>query len=210
VDLAGLPVDRDRLYEIADRRNLRVIEDAAQALGASWKGQAIGSAFGAGRGFVSFSFHANKNLTTSEGGALVLPADIDVPLCERLRLQGVKRFPDGGMDVDVLGGKFNLTDIAAAIGLGQLPHCPNWLTIRLHCARRNANWPIRGDAYLRCALYHSLGFAIPNAEDIGLDLPPAMISAKALQLAHVPAELLPPGLLARRGTRPGFIAHLRP
>jgi dTDP-4-amino-4,6-dideoxygalactose transaminase len=153
VDLAGLPVDRDRLYEIADRRNLRVIEDAAQALGASWKGQAIGSAFGAGRGFVSFSFHANKNLTTSEGGALVLPADIDVPLCERLRLQGVKRFPDGGMDVDVLGGKFNLTDIAAAIGLGQLPHLDAFTRRRRELAR----------AYF-AAIDSRLGLQLPPAD----------------------------------------------
>ena len=116
VDLAGLPVDRDRLYAISDRHKLRVIEDAAQSFGASWNGTRIGES----GDFVSFSFHANKNLTTAEGGALVLPADVDPALCERLRLQGVKRFPDGGMDVDVLGGKFNLTDIAATIGLGQM------------------------------------------------------------------------------------------
>jgi dTDP-4-amino-4,6-dideoxygalactose transaminase len=132
VDLAGLPVDRDRLRTIADRHKLRVIEDAAQSLGASWNGQAIG----ASGDFVSFSFHANKNITTSEGGALVLPADVDPALCERLRLQGVRRFPDGGMDVDVLGGKFNLTDIAAAIGLGQLKHLAAFTERRRALARR--------------------------------------------------------------------------
>ncbi len=136
VDLAGLPVDRDRLYAIADAHRLRVVEDAAQSFGASWKGRAIGSSFGNDRDFVSFSFHANKNLTTSEGGALVLPADVDPKLCERLRLQGVQRFPDGGMDVDVLGGKFNLTDIAAAIGLGQMPHLPAFTDRRRQLARR--------------------------------------------------------------------------
>lgn len=131
VDLAGLPVDRDRLYAIADRHGVRVIEDAAQAFGASWNGKPIGST----GDFVSFSFHANKNLTTSEGGALVLPDDIDAALCERLRLQGVRRFPDGGMDVDVLGGKFNLTDIAATIGLGQLPQLAKFTARRRHLAR---------------------------------------------------------------------------
>jgi len=78
----------------------------------------------------------NKNLTTSEGGALVLPADIDSGLCERLRLQGVQRTPDGGMDVDVLGGKFNMTDIAAAIGLGQLPHLNDFTERRRALAKR--------------------------------------------------------------------------
>lgn len=132
VDLAGLPVDRDRLYAIADTHGLRVIEDAAQAFGASWRGQRIG-AIG---DFVSFSFHANKNLTTGEGGALVLPADVDPALCERLRLQGVRRFPDGGMDVEVLGGKSNLTDIAATIGLGQLKHIEFFTARRRQLARR--------------------------------------------------------------------------
>ena len=131
VDLAGLPVDRKRLYEIANRHNVRVVEDAAQSLGAISHGQRIG-AIG---DFVSFSFHANKNITTGEGGALVLPDDIDPKLCERLRLQGVQRFPDGGMDVDVLGGKFNLTDIAAAIGLGQLKHLADFTARRKQLAR---------------------------------------------------------------------------
>jgi len=136
VDLAGLPVDRDRLYAIAGKHNLRVIEDAAQSLGASWNGTPVGNSFGNGSDFVSFSFHANKNLTTAEGGALVLPADIDPGLCERLRLQGVQRFADGDMDVDVLGGKFNMTDIAATIGLGQMKHLTAFTARRRELARR--------------------------------------------------------------------------
>ena len=136
VDLAGLPVDRDRLHAIAARHRLRVIEDAAQSFGASWNGTRIGASFGHGSDFVSFSFHANKNLTTAEGGALVLPADIDPGLCERLRLQGVRRFADGGMDVDVPGGKFNMTDIAATIGLGQLKHLEAFTVRRRELARR--------------------------------------------------------------------------
>jgi len=116
VDLAGLPVDRERLYAIADAHKLRVIEDAAQSMGASWQGQRIGS-FG---DLVSISFHANKNMTTGEGGCLVLNDEQEATLAERHRLQGVVRDADGGMDVDIVGGKYNLTDIAARIGLGQL------------------------------------------------------------------------------------------
>jgi dTDP-4-amino-4,6-dideoxygalactose transaminase len=117
VDLAGLPVDRDRLYDFAGRHALRVIEDAAQSIGANWKGREIGS-FG---DLVAISFQANKNLTTAEGGCLVMNTGEEARLLEKLRLQGITRFSDGGMDVDVLGGKFNLTDIAAVIGLLQLP-----------------------------------------------------------------------------------------
>lgn len=117
VDLAGLPVDRDRLYAFAGRHGLRVIEDAAQSMGANWKGREIGS-FG---DLVAISFQANKNLTTAEGGCLIMNTGEEARLLEKLRLQGITRFSDGGMDVDVLGGKFNLTDIAAVIGLLQLP-----------------------------------------------------------------------------------------
>jgi len=115
VYLAGKPVDMDRLYAIASKRKLRVIEDAAQAIGSTWKGKAIGS-FG---DFVSFSFQANKNITTSEGGCLVLNNEDEAKLAEKYRLQGVTRSGWDGIDVDVLGGKYNMTDVAAAIGLGQ-------------------------------------------------------------------------------------------
>ncbi len=131
VDLAGLPVDRDRLYDIAERHKLRVIEDAAQSMGANWQGKPIGS-FG---DLISISFHANKNLTSSEGGCLVLNDESQVTLFEKLRLQGVVRFADGGMDVDVAGGKANLTDIAARIGLGQLPHLQAFTERRRELAR---------------------------------------------------------------------------
>src|SRR5438552_82855 len=87
VDLAGLPVDRDALYDLARRKKLRVIEDAAQSFGANWRGRLLGT-FG---DLVSFSFHANKNITSAEGGALVLPDESLAPLCEQLRLQGVIR-----------------------------------------------------------------------------------------------------------------------
>lgn len=116
VYLSGLPVDMDRLYAIANRHGLRVIEDAAQALGSTWNGKRIGS-FG---DFVSFSFQANKNLTTGEGGCLVLNTPEEARLAEKYRLQGVTRSGVDGIDVDVLGGKYNMSDIMAAIGLGQM------------------------------------------------------------------------------------------
>ena len=145
VDLAGLPVDRDRLYAIARKHGVRVVEDAAQAFGASWKGRAIGS-FG---DFVSFSFHANKNLTTAEGGALVLPDDSLAARCEQWRLQGVIRSGEDGMEVEVPGGKFNMTDVAARIGLGQLPHLRRFTERRKTLARRYfARW----DRSLGCGL----------------------------------------------------------
>ncbi len=116
VHLSGLPLDMDALYALAAKYQLRVVEDAAQALGSCWHGKPIGS-FG---DFASFSFQANKNITTGEGGCLVLNNLEEAKLAERYRLQGVTRTGMDTMDVDVLGGKYNMTDIMAAIGLGQL------------------------------------------------------------------------------------------
>lgn len=131
VYLAGLPVDLDRLYGIAGRHGLRVIEDAAQAFGSQWRGTRIGA-----RGdLIAFSFHPNKNITSIEGGAIVLPGEAAIPLCEKLRLQGVTRSGEDGMDVDVAGGKFNLTDVAARVGLGQLAHLQAFTARRHELAR---------------------------------------------------------------------------
>jgi dTDP-4-amino-4,6-dideoxygalactose transaminase len=132
VYLSGLPVDMDRLYAIAKKHNLRVVEDAAQAIGSSWRGRPIGS-FG---DFVSFSFQANKNITTSEGGCLVLNNAEEARLAEKYRLQGVSRSGLDGIDVDVLGGKYNMTDIAAAIGLGQFSHLDAITSHRRALAKR--------------------------------------------------------------------------
>jgi dTDP-4-amino-4,6-dideoxygalactose transaminase len=131
VYLAGLPVDLDRLYKIANRNKLRVVEDAAQAMGSSWRGVRVGS-----RGdYIAFSFHANKNITSTEGGCVVLPDESDIALCEKLRLQGVTRSGEDGMDVDVVGGKFNLTDVAARIGLGQMKRLAEFNARRRELAR---------------------------------------------------------------------------
>jgi dTDP-4-amino-4,6-dideoxygalactose transaminase len=137
VYLAGLPLDIDALYTIAENRQLRVIEDAAQALGSSWNGLRIGAK---GRhDLVSFSFQANKNLTTIEGGCLVFNTDRfggdQVSLAEKLRLQGLVRHGPDGMEVDVLGGKDNLTDVNAVIGLHQLKQLERFQEQRIALAR---------------------------------------------------------------------------
>jgi len=135
VDLAGLPVDRRRLYAIARRHNLRVIEDAAQSFGSAWNGKRIGQHVESDGGFVSFSFHPNKNITTIEGGCLVLNDEREAKLAEQYRLQGVIRSGMDGMDVEILGGKFNLTDVAARVGLGQLAHLTEFTSKRRDLAR---------------------------------------------------------------------------
>ena len=136
VDLSGLPVNRDRLYQIANQprahpHRVRVVEDAAQSFGSNWNGKAIGTT----GDFVSFSFHANKNITTIEGGCLVLNDEAEAKLAEQYRLQGVVRSGLDGMEVERVGGKYNLTDVAARVGLGQLPHLEEFTQRRRDLAR---------------------------------------------------------------------------
>lgn len=135
VYLAGLPMNLDELYSIAKKHNLRIIEDAAQALGSTWNGQKIGSSFDGRADLVSFSFQANKNLTSIEGGCLVMNNEAEAKLSEKLRLQGVTRTGFDGMEVDVLGGKHNLTDVNAVIGLKQLEKLPQFQQKRLELAK---------------------------------------------------------------------------
>lgn len=153
VYLAGLPVDMDRLYEIARAYKLRVIEDAAQAFGSTWRGERIGKL----GDIVSFSFHANKNLTSIEGGALVLNNEEEAELARKYRLQGITRTGFDGMDCDLLGGKYNLTDVAARVGLGQLASLERFLAQRKTLARAYFEGFNGGPA-------HKLGMGLPVAD----------------------------------------------
>jgi dTDP-4-amino-4,6-dideoxygalactose transaminase len=118
VHFAGLPVDMERLYAIAGRHKLRVIEDAAHAIGSLWRGSRIGS-FG---DLVCFSFHPNKNITTIEGGAISGGTPAELKSIELHRWHGQVKSGVDGFDTLIAGGKSNLSDVAAAVGLGQLQH----------------------------------------------------------------------------------------
>lgn len=131
VHMCGLPCDMDKIYALATKHSLRVVEDAAQAIGSTWKGKRIG-AFG---DMVSFSFQVNKNIMTGEGGCLVVNTAEEAELSERYRLQGVSRSGLDGIDVDVLGGKYNMTEIAATMGLAQLRQLATFNAKRLALAK---------------------------------------------------------------------------
>ena len=119
---SGLPCDMDRLYAIAKKHKLRVIEDAALAIGSGWKGAPIG-AFG---DIALFSFHPNKNMTSIEGGAAIFADPAEATRAEVLRFHGISRLDDGTRDVDYPGGKFNMSDVSARLGLEQLKHLNAW------------------------------------------------------------------------------------
>jgi perosamine synthetase len=127
VSLYGQPAAMDAIAEIAERRGLAVVEDAAQAHGAAIGDRKSGS-WGAG----TFSFYPTKNMTTGEGGMITTH---DGDLAERVRL-----LREHGMKVryhhEVVGYNFRMTDIAAAIGLAQLPKLPGYNERRRAIAAR--------------------------------------------------------------------------
>jgi dTDP-4-amino-4,6-dideoxygalactose transaminase len=123
---AGLPCAMDELYALAAKHKLRVIEDAALAIGSSWRGKRIGS-FG---DICIFSFHPNKNITSIEGGALVLNDEHEAREIEVLRFHGIAYLPDRTRDVSLAGGKFNLPDVNAAVGIAQLAQLPEFISKR--------------------------------------------------------------------------------
>ena len=140
VHIAGLPCDMKAILGLARRRRLRVIDDAAHALGASVKGRPIGAI----SDLTCFSFYATKNLTTGEGGMVTTDDKELAARVRRLSLHGLsrdawKRYTRGGSwryDVVELGFKYNMTDVAAALGLAQVRKFPSMQARRRMLARR--------------------------------------------------------------------------
>ena len=154
VDLAGIPCDYDRLFEIVERKKhlfkpnneiqsalgrIAVMADTAHAFGAKWHGRMIGSV----ADFSSFSFHAVKNLTTAEGGALTwrtIPGISNEDIYKKLQLlslhgqskDALAKTKLGAWEYDIVGTyyKCNMTDVVAAIGLKQFERYPDMLKRR--------------------------------------------------------------------------------
>ena len=125
------PLDAGALAQFRRRHGVRIVEDAALAIGSRANGVPVGTA----GDLVSFSFHPNKNLTTIEGGALAVNDAQEALSVERLRFHGIQRLDDGTRDVPAPGGKFNLSDVAARLGQAQLPHLDAWCRARERLAR---------------------------------------------------------------------------
>ena len=160
VDLAGIPCDYDRIFEIAERKKhlfcpaneiqaalgrVAVMADTAHAFGARWRGEMVGNI----ADFSSFSFHAVKNLTTAEGGALTwrtIPGISNEEIYKKLQLlslhgqskDALAKTKLGAWEYDIVGTyyKCNMTDVAAAIGLKQFERYPAMLERRKELIRR--------------------------------------------------------------------------
>ena len=140
VHFAGEPCDMEAISDIARRHGVKVLEDAAHAIGTRYRGELIGRLSDA----TAFSFYANKNMTTGEGGAL---ATEDGELSERVRsltLHGMtrdawRRYDAGGSwryDIEEFGWKYNLPDMGAALGRQQLARLEKFIEERTRVAQR--------------------------------------------------------------------------
>ena len=140
VHFAGLPVDLDPIYQLAQKYKLTVIEDAAHAIGAEYKEKKIGS-FG---DIQVFSFHPNKNMTTGEGGCVITRDNNIAKSISLTRFHGMdreawNRFGKTGSQhykIVFPGYKYNMMDIQAAIGIHQLPFLDEFIDKRTHLAQR--------------------------------------------------------------------------
>jgi dTDP-4-amino-4,6-dideoxygalactose transaminase len=145
VHVFGVPCDMDAIGGIARRHRLVVIEDACEAIGATYRGRPAGS-FGAA---ATLSFYPNKQVTTAEGGAVLTDDPAVADACRRMRNHG--RAAGGPMVHDELGFNYRLSDVHAAIGLAQLGRLDEILATRA----RAADW------YHRC-LQDADGIAVPT------------------------------------------------
>lgn len=140
VHIAGLPVDMDPLSTIARRHGLAVIEDAAHAFPAGYRGRMVGTLSDA----TCFSFYATKTVTTGEGGMLCTDDDQIAERARVMALHGIskdawKRYSAAGSwyyEIVAPGFKYNMTDLSAAIGLVQLRKAEAMAARREQIARR--------------------------------------------------------------------------
>lgn len=142
VHYGGMSCDMDAILEIARRFNLRVIEDAAHALPTLWKGQLIGTL---DSDVTVFSFYATKTLATGEGGMVVTRNPDIARRVSVMRLHGISkdafdrysaRIPAWRYEIVAPGFKYNLTDVASALGIEQLKKAPRFHARRLDLAAR--------------------------------------------------------------------------
>lgn len=133
VHLYGQPADMDGVKALADRHGLLVVEDAAEALGSTWKGRRVGS-FGDAS---TFSFFANKIVTTGEGGMAVFADPAKAERARRLRDHGMN--PAKRYWHDEVGFNYRMTNMQAAIGLAQMERIERFIEGKLRLAERYGN-----------------------------------------------------------------------
>jgi UDP-4-amino-4-deoxy-L-arabinose-oxoglutarate aminotransferase len=195
VHYAGQPADLDAFRALARKHGLVIIEDAAHAIGAFYKGVEIG----ASGDLVVFSFHAIKNATTGEGGMIVCPPGSErwADRLRRLRLQGVVSGPEGRpgrgpMEYDLIepGWKYNMMDLQAAIGIHQMAKVDNFIARRRALAERYAQRladveELRPLGFARYPTVHAWHLYVVQLDPDALDISRAEFGARMLKEENI-------------------------
>jgi perosamine synthetase len=130
VHIYGMPVDMDPVLQIAEKYNLKIIEDAAEAIGQNYKNQACGS-FG---DISTFSFYPNKHITTGEGGMVLTSDNTIAERCRSLRNLCFK--PEARFVHQELGWNYRMTNLQAAVGIAQLERLDGFIEKKKHIGKK--------------------------------------------------------------------------
>jgi perosamine synthetase len=205
VDMFGYPCELDELREIAERHGLWMIDDSCEALGAEYKGAPIGSHGISG----TFGFYPNKQITTGEGGMVTTHSEDEWELLKSLRNQG-RSYDSRWFHHVRLGFNYRITDLQAALGIGQLEKLDRLLAMRSDAAARygellagveGVEVPLADDAAHRRSWFV---YVVKLAQGIDRDAVLERLAAQGIEAGlYVPAVHLQPYMRERYGFAEG-------
>jgi perosamine synthetase len=205
VDMFGYPCELDELREIAERHGLWMIDDSCEALGAEYKGAPIGSHGISG----AFGFYPNKQITTGEGGMVTTHSEDEWELLKSLRNQG-RSYDSRWFHHVRLGFNYRITDLQAALGIGQLEKLDRLLAMRSDAAARygellagveGVEVPLADDAAHRRSWFV---YVVKLAQGIDRDAVLERLAAQGIEAGlYVPAVHLQPYMRERYGFAEG-------
>jgi perosamine synthetase len=206
VDMFGYPCELDELRAIAERHGLWLIDDSCEALGAEYRGAPIGSHGISG----AFGFYPNKQITTGEGGIVTTHSEEERELIVSLRNQG-RSYDSRWFHHVRLGFNYRITDIQAALGIGQLEKLDRMLELRSAAAARytelladvdGVEAPLADDADHKRSWFV---YVVKVAEGVDRDAVVQSLSAQEIEAGlYVPAVHLQPYMRERYGFAEGM------
>jgi perosamine synthetase len=206
VDMFGYPCELDELRAIAERHGLYLIDDSCEALGAAYKGAPIGSHGISG----AFGFYPNKQITTGEGGMVTTHSEEEWELLKSLRNQG-RSYDSRWFHHVRLGFNYRITDLQAALGIGQLEKLDHLLAMRSEVAARygalleevdGVDPPLADDPDHRRSWFV---YVVTVAPEVDRDVVLERLAAQGVEAGHyVPAVHLQPYMRDRYGFGEGM------
>lgn len=189
VHFAGQSCDMERIYEIAKKHNLKVIEDAAHAIGSNYKDTKVGSCKFSD--MTVFSFHPVKTITTGEGGAITTNKKEIYEKLLAYRSHGMHHTQNWEYEMRELGYNYRMTDIQAALGVSQLKKLDKFKKRRREIVKyynENLNLPHLIEEDFSNACFHLYPILVENREEFYLKAKNVGLN---LQIHYIPVHLQP-------------------